>query len=420
MSRHSRAVCGFVMLLLVVVTQLTATEPVDVARVLHAWQQASQNLASPSADSDFGAYAESHSAHEREAAAAFCGPVSARELARQFEWTAASDDNDVLVLTAAPRDPLNRLFFAAVEIELNSATHLPQRFWFHDPQNERRAVAIAAPEHRDDGVTTAAAGPIQLASLVESADAEKDADAPQVAEVLAAWSAATRAIERAEIEFVQHEYDHVGGVEKRSEGRFHFEGPDRGLYERRAAVIAEDTESRRTQADGTPYRVEADSPSVLCWDNLRVTVAYPADRAYEEIPLPKSNSILPAASFTRQWYSLAAPQTMLPATVDVHSADFLDRFEWALLDHDEQRLVLQGRPLSNEDQLEVFELQVVLDPRTHLAQATRTLPADRTREIVHVIKRFDVNGAAKRDDWRPALTGYRKYDPAPLAPPAEE
>jgi hypothetical protein len=39
---------------------------------------------------------------------------------------------------------------------------------------------------------------------------------------------------------------------------------------------------------------------------------------------------------------------------------------------------------------------------------------------VHVIKRFDVNGAAKRDDWRPVLKGYLKYDPAPPAPPAEE
>jgi hypothetical protein len=420
MSRHYRVAFGFVMLLSVVVTRLTATEPVDVARVLHAWQQASQNLASPSAEDDFAAYAESHSAHEREAAAAFCGSVSARELARQFEWTAASNDDGATLLTAAPRDPLHRLFFAAVEIEFNAATHLPQRFWFRDPQNERRTVAITAPDARNDVVTTAAAGTIQLTSLVEVADAEQDPDAPRVADVLTAWAAATRSIERAEIEFVRYEYDHVGSIEKRSEGRFHFEGPDRGLYDRRAPAIAENTESRRTQADGTPYRIEAESPSVLCWDNQRVIVAYPEQRAYDELPLPKSNSILPAASFTRQWYSLAAPQTMLPATVDVHTADFLERFEWALLDHDEERLVLQGRPLSDEDQLEVFELQVVLDPKTHLAQATRSIPADRTREIVHVIKRFDVNGAAKRDDWRPVLKGYLKYDPAPPAPPAEE
>jgi hypothetical protein len=420
MSSRFNFFCGLLVWLSVGVARPMAGEPVDVARLLHQWQTAAQGLASPSVEDEFSAYSESHSAHEREAAAAFCGPVSARELARQFEWTATLNGDGATVLTAAPRDPLHRLFFTAVEIDLNPQTHLPQRFWFRDLQNKLRAAAILAPGPRADGVVTAAAGTIQLASLVEFADAEQAADTPQTAEILAAWAAATRSIERAEIDFVRYEYDHIESLEKRSEGRFHFERPDRGLYERRATGIAVDTVSRRSREDGTPYRVAPDSPSMLCWDNQRVIIAYPGQQAYDEFPLPRASSVLPAASFTRQWYSLAAPQTMLPATVDVHSSDFLQRFEWALLDHDEQRLVLQGRPLSDEDQLEVFELQVVLDPKTYLAQATRSIPADRHREIVHVIRRFDVNDAAPAGNWRPDLSSFRKYDPAPLAPPAEE
>jgi len=399
---------------------LQAGEPVDLAQVLHDWQHASQSLASAPPDDDLAADGGAHSAHELQAAAALCGPVSARDLVRQFEWTTTTTDDGATVLTAAPRDALSRLFFTAIEIEIDPRSHLPRQFRFRDPQQKLRPIAITAPAAEREGRANGTSGEIRLAALVQVADGEDVTDAPLTSEVLRAWAEATGKIDRAEIEFVRYEYDHVSGLEKRSAGRFHFESPDRGLYERSAAAIEPDAVSRRTQADGTPFKVEADSASLLCWDNMQVVVAYPEQQAYDQFPIPKSNPIQPAGSFTRAWYSLATPQSMLPATVDVHSEGFLQRFEWSLLDHDEGRLILQGRPVSDEDQLEVFELQVILDPATHLSQATRLIPADRNREVVHMIKRFAINDAAPAGNWRPDLSGYRKYELAPLAPPAEE
>lgn len=409
---------GVCVLVVALGSGLRADESADIAQVLHDWQQASQGAAELSVDRDFAEFAESHSAHELEAAAALLGPVDARELARQFEWTFDTNADGAVTLTAAPRDPLGRLFFSAVAIEIDADSHLPRNLKFRDPQHELRPLTIASPA-KIELRTAESTGEIKLVALVETADAETDSEAPAVPEILQAWSDATRAIARADIEFTRFEYDHLQGVEKRSHGLFHFEARDRGVYERQPDKIAPDAASRRTQADGTPFTVEADSPSLICWDTLRLVIAYPQQQAYDEFPVPKASTVQPAASFTRAWYSLETPSSLFPATIDVHSNGYLQRFEWSLLDHDERRLVLQGRPVSLEDQLEVFELQVVLDPATHLAQATRLIPADRNREIVHVLSKFTVNPPA-RTDWRPDLTGWRKYEAAPLAPPAEE
>lgn len=415
LQRHFVGVC---LLVLAIGSGLRAREPVDIAQVLHDWQQASQAAAELSVDGDLAGFAKSHSAHELEAAAALLGPVNARALAQQFEWTAAASDEGAVVLTAVPRDPLGRLFFSAVALEFDAGNHLPRTLRFRDPNNELRTESIAVPA-KFELRTAETAGAIQLVALVESADAETDSEAPTVPGVLQAWADATRAIERADIEFTRFEYDHLNGVEKRSHGRFHFEGRDRGIYERQPDDIAADAVSRRTQSDGSPFQVEADTASLICWDTLRLVIAYPEQQAYDEFPVPKASTVQPAASFTRAWYSLETPSSLFPATIDVHSRGYLQRFEWSLLDHDERRLVLQGRPVSLEDQLEVFELQVVLDPTTYLAQATRLIPADRNREIVHVLSTFTVNPPPKAD-WRPDLSGWQKYEAAPLAPPAEE
>lgn len=415
LQRHFFGVC---LLVLAVGSGLRAGDTADIAQVLHDWQQAAQAAAELNVERDFAAFADSHSAHELEAAAALLGPVNARELARQFAWSAATNEDHAIRLMAVPRDPLGRLFFSAVEIEIDAASHLPQTLRFRDAQNELRPQTIATPA-RIALRTATGPGEIQLVALVETVDAETDAEAPAVREILQAWSEATRAIERADIEFTRFEYDHLQGVEKRSHGRFHLEGRDLGVYERRPDDVAPDAISRRTQADGSLFEVEADTSSLVCWDTLRLVIAYPEQQAYDEFPVPKASTIQPVASFTRAWYSLERPSSLFPATVDVHSNGYLQRFEWSLLDHDERRLVLQGRPVSLEDQLEVFELQVVLDPTTHLALATRLIPADRNREIVHVLSKFTVN-PPPTENWRPDLGKWRKFEAAPLAPPAEE
>jgi hypothetical protein len=400
-----------------------AADAPDIVRVLHDWQHASTDVPAPTIDGDLARYAATHSAHELEAAAALCGPVSARALIEQFEWTAAATDAGTVVLTGVPRDELGRLFFSAVEIEFAADSPRPRELRFRDSEKQLRPVAITVPMSDADSapeLLQVGTGLIQLASLVEFAvDDSEVADQP-IADVLAAWADATRNIERAEIEFVRYQYDHIFGVEKRGEGRFHFEHPDRGVYEIRASDVAADAESRRTAADGSPLKVEADKPLIGYWENQHVVVAHPEQHAYDEFAVPRSSEVRPAGSFDRLWYSLATPQRTFPATVDVHSGAFLERFEWSLLNHDEQRLILQGRPVTDEDQLEISELQVILDPATHLPQATRLISGDGHQETVHVIRRFAVNDAVPETDWRPDLNGYAECNPAPLAPPAEE
>jgi len=401
-----------------------AAAPPDVVRVLHDWETAAAG-APPVADSDLAGYAETHSAHEVDAAAQLCGPVSARSLIREYSWTAAMTADGNITLTAVPRDPLVRAFFSSVEIRLDEETHLPLQLQFLDPAGEPRPIAFAVPQATEEGVQTlqytGGAGGIRLASLIEIDDEEAEANeaVPPVSQILADWQAASRSIERAQVEFTRYAYDQIYRTEKRSMGRLYLESPQHGVYELQAAEIGPDDVSRRMQANGQPYAIEADSPSLVFWDNRRVVVAYPDQYAFDEFVIPRLSPIQPAGSFTRLWYSLASPARLLPGVVGVHADGFLDRFEWSVLAGDDRKQILVGRPITDEDQLEISELQVILDASTHLPQATRLIPPGGEREVVLVINEFIVNDAVPQGEWRPDLSGYQKYESAPLAPPAE-
>ncbi|MBL8851355.1 MAG: hypothetical protein JNG89_16855 [Planctomycetaceae bacterium] len=402
---------------------LQAGDAPDVVRVLHAWETASSGAA-PLTDDELVSYAETHSAHEVEAAARLCGPIMARTLIQEFSWTATTTEGR-LALTAVPRDPLVRAFYSGIEIELDDGTHLPVRLRFLDPAGERRATAIAVQqvsgEFRENPRTTGGGGEIRLAALIEieDVDANDEEAVPDVTQVLADWQAASRAVERARVEFVRYEYDQIYGVEKRGSGRLYFESPQKGVYELQASPIGPGDVSRRTQPNGSAYALESDTSSLVFWDNRRVVVAYPDQHAYDEFVVPKQSSIQPAGSFTRLWYSLASPARLLPGVVGVHSDGFMERFEWSVLTGDDRKLILVGRPITDEDQLEISELQVILDTTTHLPQATRLIPPGGEREVVLVINTFVVNDDVPPGEWRPDLSGYHKYDSAPLAPPAE-
>lgn len=404
------------------VTVVAAGDPPDVVHILHEWELASHDR-SDSAEPTWTEETDALSVHEREAATTLCGPVDARSLIRQFEWTADHSAAGEIILTAIPRDPLVRLFFASVTIEFGADVRRPRRLTFRAPQVGERSIEVAAATVTTAGVESelvdSRPGVIQAAALSEGSRAAAAPGVPTIADVLTAWSGATAAVERAELEFVRYNCDLIAGTEERCAGRFHFERPDVGVYELRPAEIPDGARSERTAVNGEPLTVTAGPARLYVWDGGRLIVARPDERQYEDLPVPRLTKIQPVASFDRAWHALATPQRALPATVDVDSDGYLERFDWSLLHHDERRLILLGRPVSESDQLEISELQVILDPSTWRTLATRLISGDRERETVHVLKWVGTNNEVAAGGWRPDLSGYTALDPAPQAPPAE-
>lgn len=366
-------------------------ETPDVVRVLHGWQQESADATRPTVEHDLADHAGELSAHELEAAAKFCGPVSARELIQQYEWTAAIGDDGRVVLTAVPRDELGRLFFSAVEIEFPAGAARPSQLRFRNAANRARTVAVSVPAlngpiEQASAVRTAQTG-IQLASFDSVENEEVDASSvPSIDEVLAAWKSATQTIERAEIEFAEYKYDRLSLVEKRNVGRVHFEAPDHGLYEVREVEIAAGEKSTQSGRNGEPYTFASDDPMILYWEDGRCIWADPKRRTYIEI-------------------ELGPPQQMLDAALDVHSDGYLERYRWSVLKCDAQRITLSASPLTFERHL-ITRMDVILDRKTNLALATRLIHARPGEETVRIITKFAINDDASQHGWEPDLSEY--------------
>lgn len=392
----------------------------DVVHVLYRWQRASAETPRSSIDNDLAAYGDRLSAHELEAAAELCGPISARELIQRYEWTATSDDGGKVTLTAVPRDELGRLFFSAVEIAFAAGAGRPSELRFHDAGNRVRSITVAVPARagaiqQASAVKTAGAG-VQLASFVSVEDEEAEAlSTPKIDEILAAWKAATQKIERADIEFARYEYDQVSFVENRNEGRLHFEAPDRGVYELRTVKLSAGHESTRTGPKGERYSLSTDSPKTVIWKEQSIVFANPESRIYQELYAADRSSVQRSDLWTagvigRAMYPNTAPHRTLPATVDLDTDEFLEQFEWSVLKYDSQQITLSGRPLSDPEQAEFSRIDVILDRGTHLARATRMISPQDNRETVFVFKRFAINEDASQDGWEPDFSGYTGYD----------
>lgn len=425
--RHSPVFHWAVVILLIVAFAGTGRgeERPDVVRVLHAWERASAAQANAAFASDFREYRDSHTSHELQVAVELSGPVSARALITRYSWTCRTDAAGMIVLTGVPRDALSRLFCAGFTVEIDPETSAPRSLRFLNGRQPRPVAILLASTPEDAGreppLLDVEASEIRLASAIEVPQRAARGGGSRIEMLLGRWEAATRQIRNAEIHFTRSAYDRAGNVEERGEGRFCFAAPNRGLYELRPAAVGPAGRSETVSTDGRPIVVKPARPLILSWDQDRVIVAHPGERVYDELAIPRAfGRVQQAGSFDRLWYSLASPQRALPATIDVHSEQFLERFHWSLLEEDDRRWLLLGRPIGEVDRLEVSELQVVLDPQTHLAQATRVVLGDGSRELVHVLRYVVLNDdGIDGSEWRPDLTGYAEFAASPPAPPAE-
>lgn len=410
-----------VWLVLIAATLAQAADAPDIVQVLRQWERATAEHDRSTAAPDWEQHTQALSVHELAAAQALCSPVSARTLIEQYEWSAAAGESGAFVLTAVPRDPLARLFFSGVDLEFERGTAVPKTLTFRDSQRRRRPVVIVVPAAGGVQVAEATdnAGGVRLVALTELSETEVTAATPELSAVLVQWSSTTEGIDRAEISFVRYTCDLVAGTEERSTGRLYFEQPERGVYELRPSEVPADAKSERKAQNGAALTVTSGPARIYVWDQDRLRIARPDDKQYEEFRVPRRSDVQLAGSADRTWTALAMPQRTLPATVDVHTDRFLERYEWSLLQADDRRLILQGRPVADADQWDVSELQVILDSATYRAQATRLISGNRERETVHVLNWVAVNDELPQRDWRPDLTGYQAVDPVPLAPPAE-
>jgi hypothetical protein len=411
------------LLVLCIALSSRAAEPPDIAELLYAWQTSAIDQPALLADAAFADSRNTHNAHELSLAAEFYGPVDARRLIEQFTWSSRSVEGQT-VLHAVPRDEFTRLFCAGVDVEWDADQQRPRSLRFYDEPASPRAVAIhppAAPEHA--AVTRVAARPVHTDTLIQLAALNTIEDAPEspleLSEILRRWTDATSRIERAHLEFMRFNYDNLYFVEQRCHGRFRWEAPDRACYELFNSGDDGTAETKRKGPHGEPFIRESADPLMLCWDGNEVIIAHPELRTYDVFDVPSDPEVRQTGSWGRIWSVYADPHRILPGVVDVHSEGLHDRFEWTLLRQDDEQILLCGRPLLTEDQQQLSQLQVILDPQTFRTRATRVYDVTGNRETVHVFCESKFNNDVNySENWTPDLTDYQQLNSAPPAPPA--
>lgn len=160
--------------------QTAAQDGPSLAEILSAWEAASARL-EPMSDSVrrlmHYRYRERLSGHELAVSLQFQSPVTAAQLAEQFDWTIEQANERCVSLIGTPHADEDRLFYHQVRVELDADTALPRRVQFADrhgnwtkPVMEFDLTPLrSGPIRFADAVSKERSGGVQTASFLQSA-----------------------------------------------------------------------------------------------------------------------------------------------------------------------------------------------------------------------------------------------------------
>lgn len=242
--------------------------------------------------------------------------------------------------------------------------------------------------------------------------------------VLTNWTRIGAAVQTLEARFKRYEFDSTQFVETVAAGRIHYEAGTRALYEIDPPAARPEGRSSRLRPDGTPYQLQAASPTVLYWVAGQFVRADPVRREFELFEIPAAFQTTGPAeavdSWDIIWTRLGCLPRTVPGLVETDLAALRQRFDWTLIAIDANHIILSAKPRAAAEKRHYSEIHVRLDARTYLPQATKEIDSTRTREVVHLFEGFRVNAPEdpQAPDWTPDLGRMTLLNAPPLAPPA--
>lgn len=197
---------------------------------------------------------------------------------------------------------------------------------------------------------------------------------PQVLAVLRNWELKTASITFLSGNFTRYVYDSVFGVEKRADGRFHYQAPDLGRLD--FAVPKElpnpPVNPGRTTKTGEPYKIVADTPQRWVCTGTKVLVIDDAMKQVQKIEIPPQ----------LQGQNIA--DGPLPFLFGMKADKALKRYELTIGKmHSRETYHLVAKPLWKQDAQEWSQAEVLLNPANFLPKAIRTIDPAGTRDTVY-------------------------------------
>ena len=198
---------------------------------------------------------------------------------------------------------------------------------------------------------------------------------PQLWQELVNWekfSAKVNSLSGSHRRFV---YDRVFEVEKRADGKFYYEAPDKGRIDITEVELAEDEQSLRKNKLGKPYRLESDIPEIWICDGQQIAQGIVPQKIYSVFNIP-------AEQQGRNIMDGPLPFLFgLPANIAIQ------RYSITLLDQTAENYVsLRILPRRQQDLQSWREAEVILNRKNYLPIAVKMVDPTGNRETVY---RFD-------------------------------
>lgn len=225
---------------------------------------------------------------------------------------------------------------------------------------------------------------------------------PRLEKILVEWSNATRKIEKLEGHHYKYEYDSVFGVEKRAEGQFYYEAPDKGRIDIKPRPIGKDETSRRVDKAGTPFKLQPEKATRWVCTGNNILQIDDESKKVQYLPIPPEN---------RGQRIMDGPLPFLFG-MPPEMAKRRYRLELVEILNPEMRkdhVQLKAIPLWQQDAANYKEARVILNTKTWLPHAVQLIDPTGNLETVYTFYSLEINKKSLLFPKNPFDLKFRDY-----------
>ena len=236
---------------------------------------------------------------------------------------------------------------------------------------------------------------------------------PELKEILDEWEQKSGAIKSLHGKHTRFVYNSVFELEKRADGKFYVETPDKGRIDLVGLPPKKNEVSKKvSKQTGKPYRIEADRDEMWICNGDEIVMVNGEEKTYEKVPVP---------DHLRGTKIIDGP---LPFLFGMKSADAQKRFRLTLLSNTATTVIIQIVPRRESDADNYKTAEIILDKKTYLPIAVRMHDPSGNLETVYKFEILDVNNRSLKaklvgvfgdsDPFHPDLRkkGYKLVLPA--------
>ncbi|MEQ8854675.1 PASTA domain-containing protein [Gimesia sp.] len=222
-------------------------------------------------------------------------------------------------------------------------------------------------------------------------------------DILAKWEKESGKINKLEGEHVRIWYDDVFCVEKRSEGKFYYEKPDKGRIDITGMKIGKNAKPGKVNPKtGKPFILQPGENEKWICDGHRIFKIDEDEKAYEVFPIPLER---------RGANIMEGP---LPFLFGMPAKTAKQRYYLKLIDNSPQQIVIAVKPRRRADAANYQEAKVLLDPNTYLPRAVQLIHPGGNQSTVYSFQKVEANKARGiiatvfgNSPFTPDLEGYQ-------------